>query len=436
MDAGTLVQHKFDAVVSVVAAARRLVVGLHGLGDDHDYEEDPYFDLTDEKADDKVSKHVACVRRLDVLHASLAAQQLRFLLEATPLQLRVGDERARSELERVAHVGEYATAADAAVLAVHRVLRDAGVCVSDAVKKARRTDAAERKEQDMPRVLVSVRSGARAGTHQLCVGVQKALDAYPTHAGATTATADTDYQRCEMCAATMLVDPEHSEVRCAHCGITRELGGVVFDAMQFYSQEGQKAKSGAFNPHRHLQFWWTHIYAQEPEEELGDAKDESNQCGEKLIAQLREMVRRDHKVLLHLTPYDVRDLLQKTGNTVLNKNVALLLKKLTGVGPPTPSEELAHKVTKLFLAAVEYSEKVRPASRTNRNYYPYYIYKILEAILTEPEQRRVLYYIYLQSDDTLERNDASWRDICMSPDMAEVKYKPTCKRDAAKYRPA
>jgi hypothetical protein len=235
----------------------------------------------------------------------------------------------------------------------------------------------------------------------------------------------------------MAVDAGRSELRCcdAECGTIRELVGTVFDDSQFYSQEGQKAKSGTFNPNRHFQFWWAHILAREPEEEIGDKSDPDNLYGEKLLLDLRAVVVRDRKVLRLLTVNDVRAMLREAGRTDLNKNVPLVLKKLTGVGPPQIADAMAGRVENLFTKAIEIGERVRRPGRVNRNYYPYYIYKILDQLLAEDdfENRRVLYYIYVQSKETVEADDADWEQICI--ELAEITYVPTDRTKALKYRP-
>ncbi|NBP85422.1 MAG: hypothetical protein EBU54_09640 [Mycobacteriaceae bacterium] len=237
--------------------------------------------------------------------------------------------------------------------------------------------------------------------------------------------------------ADMAVDAGRSELRCcdAECGTIRELVGTVFDDSQFYSQEGQKAKSGTFNPNRHFQFWWAHILAREPEEEIGDKSDPDNLYGEKLLLDLRAVVVRDRKVLRLLTVNDVRAMLREAGRTDLNKNVPLVLKKLTGVGPPQIADAMAVRVENLFTKAIEIGERVRRPGRVNRNYYPYYIYKILDQLLAEDdfENRRVLYYIYVQSKETVEADDADWEQICI--ELAEITYVPTDRTKALKYRP-
>jgi hypothetical protein len=103
------------------------------------------------------------------------------------------------------------------------------------------------------------------------------------------------------------------------------------------------------------------------------------------------------------------------GRTDLNKNVPLILKKLTGVGPPQASEALAVRVENLFTKAIEVGERVRRTGRVNRNYYPFYITKIVDQEVPEEdhETRRILYYIYVQSKETVEVDDADWEQICL-----------------------
>lgn len=243
------------------------------------------------------------------------------------------------------------------------------------------------------------------------------------------------YKMCADCKVEMAVNADTSELECPGCGKTRELIGTVFDDAQFYNQEGQKAKSGSFNPNRHYQFWMNHLLAREPEEELGDKDDPDNSCGEKLVADLRGLVRRDRRILRLLTVDDLRGMLFELKRTILNKNVPLLMKKVTGVGPPQLPESICQRVEKNFSLAIEIDERIRPLDRQNRKYYPFYIYKILDALLEEDDldNRRILYYIYMQGDDTLEKNDREWEEICA--ELPEITWTPTDRTKAQRYRP-
>lgn len=266
--------------------------------------------------------------------------------------------------------------------------------------------------------------------------IQRLLDMYPT-SGISIEIPPIDYEHCTLCNSDMIVDTTRSELYCKNpeCAVVRELVGTVFDESQFYSQEGQKAKSGTFNPNRHFQFWWMHILAREPEEEIGDKADPDNLYGEKLIQALHNIVRRDRKVLRMLTVNEVRMMLSELDKSNLNKNVPLILRKLTGVGPPSINDAITVKVENLFTKAIEIGERVRRTGRANRNYYPSYIFKILEHLLdpNDYESRRVLYYIYIQSKDTVEADDSDWELICA--ELNEIKYIPTDRTLGLKYHP-
>ena len=276
---------------------------------------------------------------------------------------------------------------------------------------------------------------ARAG--RMAADVQRLVDMYPRGDTGVGAPAALDLERCLSCGGDMSVDSARSELRCVACGNIIELVGTVFDDSQFYSQEGQKAKSGTFNPNRHFLFWWTHILAREPEEEIGSG-DGDDQYGERLLAQLRAIVVRERAILRLLTVNDVRAMLREVGRTTLNKNVSLILKKLTGVGPPQVPLAAAVRIENLFTKAIEIGERIRRDDRVNRNYYPYYIHRIVEATTVsgsaaDAEVRRLLYYIYVQSQGTVEEDDRDWELICQ--ELTELVYVPTDRSLCLRYAP-
>lgn len=406
------------------------------------------------------------------LQVELAAQETRYVLVTGHIYFKaaVGGESgrlaARDEFTRAIASEDFIGSLDRLVQRVETGLAEQKLRFRGAVGpkrppvRGRTAGRAETKEAD------SQSSGASFAPNQFpvaihraltagCAEIQRLIDAYPRAAPAgpnirnssrapdagtsapNTGLPRVDYESCPDCSAEMIVDPDHSERMCRACGATRELVGTVFDDAQFYSQEGQKAKSGTFNPNRHFQFWWLHIYGREPEEEIGNSSDPDNMYGEKMIEKMRAIVHRERKFMRLLTVNDVRGMLKELNLTDLNKNVALIMRKLTGVGPPAPSEKLSHKVEKYFSKAIEIGENIKRESRVNRNYYPYYCAKILDALLPadDHENRRVLYYIYMQSKETLENDDLDWELICSDPEMDGVKYVPTDRTMPMKYRP-
>jgi len=345
-----------------------------------------------------------------------------------------GRIKANAEFARVLAMEDFAGIIDRLVKKCEDILRNTGIILRD--------DNNETPKKGKNATNVSkIRSNSK---HLLliCADIQRLIDIYPYGNyncdmlnPAAGAALHVDYEHCSTCGGDMAVDANRSELRCSdpECGAICELAGTVFDDSQFYSQEGQKAKSGAFNPNRHFQFWWMHILAREPEEEIGDKDDPDNLYGEKILAEIRAIVIRDRKVLRMLSVNDIRLMLREIGRTDLNKNVPLILKKITGVGPPQIIDTIAVRVENLFTKAIEASERIQRTGRINRNYYPYYIYKILDNILpvNDFENRMVLYYIYIQSKETVEADDADWEQICL--ELTEIVYTPTDRTQSLKY---
>jgi hypothetical protein len=269
--------------------------------------------------------------------------------------------------------------------------------------------------------------------------LQKCFDSYPLDGSYINYTnfsnKKTTENICQYCGENIHIDLSKFEMVCYECGLVYESDNFMTEDQQFYSQDQQRPKSGAFNPNRHFQQWWIRILAKESEEELGNKDDPDNMCGEKLLSSLRSIIRRDKKILKLLTVVDVRTMLRELNMTEYNKNISLILKKLTGIGPPQIPDSIAFRAENLFTRAIEIGEKVKKPDRFNRNYYPFYIFKILEFLIPESnhELRRIFYYIYIQGKDTVESDDLEWEKICK--ELGEIKYQPTNRMLWMRYYP-
>jgi hypothetical protein len=234
------------------------------------------------------------------------------------------------------------------------------------------------------------------------------------------AGATEDINVCPACGARMVEDPAASELRCVRCYAHIELFGTVFREGQFYNQEGQKAKSGTFVAKRYLRKWLSLILATESDNELATADDPPNQPGVALLRNIRRLARRDNKILGLLTVDDIRAMLKELGCSQFSQNVSLILKRLTGVAPPVISEVLLQRVERIFVEVIIVEERLRMADsplpgkvRRKRSYYPYYIYRILDALLPPGDpQGEILSYIHLQHDDTISKDSDLWKQIC------------------------
>jgi len=249
------------------------------------------------------------------------------------------------------------------------------------------------------------------------------------------------YDVCS-CGARMSVNEADSCLNCEACGEVRPLEGVIFDDSQLYAQEGQKTKSGRFDPQRHLRTWLNQIQAIDTKP--GDEAETSQ------VAEIiREKAQCEHEMIAILTVADVRRHLKELGKSGLNPHVSLLLKKLTGCGPPALPPEVELRIMEIFMAElalergrpaarslpsacvfgaprfagtapiVPFAPAVAPvfapqspplANRSIRMYYPNYIRRILEDILpARSPYRDILRFIYVQEGDSADAEAESWR---------------------------
>jgi len=265
--------------------------------------------------------------------------------------------------------------------------------------------------------------------HTFYIEIQNLIDLYPIDIEYIHSGNFINYRICDICGDTMEIDTINSELICYTCAMIKPLMGISFENVQFYTYDGQKTKNGTFNPNRHFYFWWNHILAKEDEDEI------NLELNSDLFDNLLKIIQRDKKILRMLTVIDIRNMLRELKKTDLNKNIPLILKKITGIGPPSISEEIEMRVENIFTKVIEMCEDIKRISRTNRNYYPYYIYKIIDIIIPEEdfENRRILYYIYIQSKETVESDDLDWEKICES--IPELTYRPTDRSEYLKYQP-
>lgn len=286
------------------------------------------------------------------------------------------------------------------------------------------------------KVVISKKKTTVKLSSEMLNDIQRILDIYPRNGIENIAEKkEESLEYCIVCNNTVSVDSTRSELHCndQECGAVRLLVGTMFEDNNFYNQEGNKSKSGTFNPNRHFQFWWVHLLAREPEEEIGTRNDVNNQYGEQLLANIRRIIIRDNRILQLLTVMDIRNMLRELGKSSLNKNIPLIMKKLTGIGPPQIPDSISVKIENLFSKSIEIAERIRNNGRVNRNYYPYYIYKILDHVLPKNDiiNRRVMFYIYIQSKETVESNDEDWELICN--ELEEIPYTPTDRTEYLNY---
>ena len=216
------------------------------------------------------------------------------------------------------------------------------------------------------------------------------------------------YDVCKICDKYMCLDPIKSYYYCNDCSYIRQLIGTTFDEPIIFGNPLISKSISKFSKVGHLHKWWQKILAQEPDECLG-SKEFGNYNGERMLAEINDAIRKSGKILRLLTVNDTRSILKELGYSKFYDNVPLIMKKITGMGPPEIPEEIGYKVNDYFTMILSVSTIIRSADKKNQHYYPYYIMKILDAILPMDSQlRKIFYYIYIQSKDTIEKNDLEW----------------------------
>jgi len=175
---------------------------------------------------------------------------------------------------------------------------------------------------------------------------------------------------------------------------------------------------------RHFERWIRRVLGQDTHADVPAVGD-----------KIRALARAEGRDSLRLDIYTTREYLKQLRRSNLYNFVAAVMHYVSGVPPPAvPQEAIDH-------AAALFSEVVRVRRDVLKldggvQCYPYIIYKIFESTIPHErsDQRRVLFYIYLQSSQTLVEKDRDWSRVCrhipaLSPNV------PTSRHDSARYAP-
>jgi len=232
---------------------------------------------------------------------------------------------------------------------------------------------------------------------------------------------EVSYEMC-VCGSSMTIDANSSMLICTHCGLSKELYGTVFEDDQFYYQEGQRTKHGTYDPSKHCRFWVERIQARE-----------TTEIPELIINSVKKCILRDKiKNKNQVTCALIRKYLRQTRNSKYNEHVPLIRKIITGITPPQLTDYEMQLIHIYFDKVIHIFDEIKPPQKTNCPYHPYFIYKIIEQIMSTnrdlSRKAKILSCIHLQSRSTLVTNDSLWCLICVH--IPEFSYLPTdrCKQ--------
>jgi hypothetical protein len=226
-----------------------------------------------------------------------------------------------------------------------------------------------------------------------------------------------DFETCS-CGNRMVVDPEHSELKCEQCLRIKSIVGTVFKDEQFYPQDGQKSKHGGYDTSRHFRFWMERLQALE-----------QKSFTQEELAKIEYVLVRDmYDDRTALTCEIMRKVLKdnKVGLTKYNDHAPLLMVIFGGPVPPRLSFEESRRLSVKFNKVMKYYDEIITDGR-NKPYFPYFILKLLEdEFAHEPDKLRLVDYIHLQTWDTVVKNDLIYKQICERADASDrLIYKPT-----------
>lgn len=293
------------------------------------------------------------------------------------------------------------------------------------------TQALQRLQDLVQRLDQQVMSVGNTLRYREATGATQAVARAAALTAAAASVTAVECEFCEECAVALVIDSGRSEAQCPECRQVIEMHGVVYEDAHLRLQEGQRSKSGAFSPNMHGRTWLQRLQGLENKGELGDPRDPDNLQGEKLIEKLRALAARKGMPLRLLDLEGVRGLLRDADCTKYNRNAALILKELSGRGPPILAEAKRVRVEALFTQVIQARAQLSD-HRPNRNYYPYYLYKILDLVLADDDpDRLILCYIHLQGENTLQANDHEWRGVC---EQLELEWRPTSAAKTHEYR--
>jgi len=213
------------------------------------------------------------------------------------------------------------------------------------------------------------------------------------------------------CGEKMIILAATSQLKCSSCGQIKKIWGVVFEDYQFYNHDGQKAKHGTYEPGRHYRMQLDCIQ--------GKLNKEINSMDLNII----KGVIRGKGIMGIPSCHTLRGCLKECKLTKYNNFIPLIIRLIYGVIPHQLTFTEDERLTKRFNREMEVYESIKKIDEQNRRYYPYFIYKCIEAEFEdESGPRSLLVNIHLQSKETLASHDEIHEKIC---EITGTKYKPT-----------
>jgi len=231
-----------------------------------------------------------------------------------------------------------------------------------------------------------------------CVEIyQKNIDAIPK---VSMVSIDT----CS-CGEKMKVDLETGCISCQSCGLCKESALALFkEDRGAGSGDSQKIKSNTYKVSKHFETWLNRILA-----------IEVRAGAYAIVPKIKEYFRGAGvpKDLIEYT--GIRKFLKKNNLKDYYETISWFLKEVTGRSPPDLTDSERMDIAYRFDVIIDTFDRIRnstDAKPLGRTYYPFFIYKIIQTkFANRPEKLRLLNYIHVQSEKTLEKNESLYHKI-------------------------
>jgi len=194
------------------------------------------------------------------------------------------------------------------------------------------------------------------------------------------------------------IDNKTGDLVCVKCGLTETMPGEELTYTE-EQESTEKIITYSYKRDNHFNEWLLQFQAQE-----------QTNIPDGVITNLRnEFKKQKIKNLEEITHAKVRALLKKLKMNKYYEHVPYISNILNGINPPKMSEELEHKLRKMFKDIQEPFNKHCPENRKNFLSYSYVLYKFCE-LLEEDEYLDC--FPLLKSKEKLHQQDVIWRNIC------------------------
>lgn len=223
---------------------------------------------------------------------------------------------------------------------------------------------------------------------------------------------------CPSCDEQMSFISRESILECPKCFAQMDAKGMMLSEDQV-SIADRNHHSNQYQSRKHGKAWLDALQGLE-----------SKEIPAYVIQHVRDCMRKDRVIdMSKVTCSTIRGYLSKMPKTSkYNQHIPKIRKLVTGIEPPQLTESETDLFYEYFGRIINIYNSTK--KKVNCPYCPYFIYKILDHMLGDPEsenrRNRFFSYIHLQLPNTLNEQDRVWEQICKQ--IPEFTYKPTIRR--------